>query len=37
LMKPVIFPPGRVKLATKPAPTGSETTTNTIGIVRVSR
>ena len=37
LMKPVIFPPGRGRPATKPAPTGSETPTNTIGIVRVSR
>src|SRR4051794_5923548 len=36
-MNPVIFPPGRGKLATNPLPTGSETTTNTIGIVLVSR
>jgi hypothetical protein len=37
LMKPVILPPGCGKLATNPLPTGSETTTNTIGIVLVSR
>ena len=37
LMKPVIFPPGRGRLATKPSPTGSERGANTIGIVRVSR
>src|SRR6516165_10080820 len=36
-MKPVRLPPGRGKLATNPTPTGSETTANTIGIVRVSR
>jgi hypothetical protein len=37
-MKPVIFPPGRGKLATKPEPAGSaETITNTIGIVHASR
>src|SRR5215471_18176366 len=36
-MKPVRFPPGRDRLSTKPTPTGSETTANTIGIVRVSR
>jgi hypothetical protein len=33
---PLIFPPGRAKLATKPLPTGSETWVNTIGIVLVS-
>ena len=27
-MKPVRFPPGRGRLATKPTPTGSETTAN---------
>jgi hypothetical protein len=37
LVNPVMFPPGRGRPATNPAPTGSETTTNTIGIVRVSR
>src|SRR5262249_46323500 len=37
LIKPVIFPPGRDRLATKPSPTGSETDANTIGITRVSR
>jgi hypothetical protein len=31
-----MLPPGRGRLATRPAPTGSETITNTIGIVRVS-
>ena len=36
-MKPVIFPPGRGRPATKPVPTGSPTFANTIGIVRVSR
>src|SRR5215831_17124967 len=35
--KPVIFPPGCGSPATNPSPTGSETVTNTIGIVRVSR
>src|SRR5262249_56255688 len=34
---PVTLPPGRVRLATKPAPTGSGTVTNTIGTVRVAR
>jgi hypothetical protein len=33
LMKPVRFPPGRGRLATNPAPIGSATVTNTIGIV----
>jgi hypothetical protein len=37
VMKPVIFPPGRGSPSTNPSPTGSVTTTNTIGIVRVSR
>ena len=37
LMNPVMLPPGRDKFATKPLPTGSDTVTNTIGIVRVSR
>ena len=31
-----MFPPGRAKFVTKPPPTGSETTTNTIGIVCVA-
>jgi len=31
-----MLPPGRAVLATNPSPTGSETTTNTIGIVSVS-
>ena len=35
-MKPVVLPPGRDKLSTKPAPTGSATLTNTIGTVRVA-
>src|SRR5262249_1815584 len=30
-----MFPPGRGKLATKPLPTGSETITKTMGMVRV--
>ena len=34
--KPVILPPGWAILSTKPAPTGSGTFTNTIGIVRVA-
>src|SRR5262249_9105445 len=36
LTKPVMLPPGRGRLATKPLPTGSDTVTNTIGIVLVS-
>jgi hypothetical protein len=36
-LKPVIFPPGRGRPATKPEPTGSETDANTIGIVLVAR
>ena len=35
-MKPVTLPPGRARLSTKPAPTGSVTFTNTIGTVRVA-
>ncbi len=35
--KPVRLPPGRLKLATNPAPTGSATPTNTTGIARLSR
>ena len=35
-VKPVALPPGRAKLSTKPAATGSETTGNTIGTVRVA-
>ena len=34
--KPVALPPGRARLSTKPAPTGSVTCTNTIGTVRVA-
>src|SRR6266436_484340 len=37
LWKPVMLPPGRERLATKPSPTGSDTIANTIGIVCVSR
>src|ERR1700681_3339640 len=37
LMKPVILPPGRGRLSTKPSPTGSAVGAKTIGIVRVSR
>src|SRR5215510_10637580 len=35
LVKPVRLPPGRVKLWTTPAVTGSLTWTNTVGVVRV--
>ena len=35
-MKPVTLPPGRAKLSTKPAPTGSRDRRNTIGTVRVA-
>jgi hypothetical protein len=35
--KPVAFPPGRAKLSTYPAPTGSVSITNTTGMVRVAR
>ena len=35
-IKPVALPPGRARLSTKPAPTGSMTITNTIGTVRVA-
>ena len=35
-MKPVALPPGRARLSTKPAPTGSGTCANTIGTVRVA-
>src|SRR5262249_32309925 len=34
-IKPVTLPPGRAKLSTKPAPTGSSTPANTIGTLRV--
>jgi hypothetical protein len=34
--KPVTLPPGRARLLTKPAPTGSATCTNTIGTLRVA-
>ena len=37
MVNPVALPPGRAKLATKPALTGSITCTNTIGMVRVIR
>ena len=36
MMKPVALPPGRARLSTKPAPTGSATLANTIGTVRVA-
>src|SRR5262245_48498737 len=36
IMKPVALPPGRAKLSTKPAPTGSLVSVNTIGMVRVA-
>ena len=35
-VNPVVFPPGRARLATKPEPTGSTTATNTIGAERVA-
>jgi hypothetical protein len=35
-LKPVALPPGRARLWTKPAPTGSATAANTIGTVRVT-
>ena len=35
-VKPVALPPGRAKLETKPAPTGSTTFANTIGTERVA-
>ena len=35
-MKPVLLPPGRAKLSTRPAPTGSAIIVNTIGTVRVA-
>ena len=35
-MNPVALPPGRARLSTKPAPTGSGTITNTIGTVLVA-
>src|SRR6266511_2514661 len=37
LMKPVMLPPGRDRLATKPSPTGSDAAAMTTGIVRVIR
>src|SRR5262245_54899165 len=36
VVKPVALPPGRAKLLTKPAPTGSGVCVNTIGTVRVA-
>ena len=35
-IKPVALPPGRARLSTKPAPSGSVTIANTIGTVRVA-
>src|SRR6516165_8266411 len=35
-IKPVTLPPGRARLSTKPAPTGSGVCVNTIGIARVA-
>jgi hypothetical protein len=37
LLLPVTFPPGRARLATNPMPTGSETSTMTMGMVDVAR
>src|SRR5215203_5388476 len=36
MVNPVALPPGRARLATNPAPTGSMTTANTIGCVRLT-
>ena len=36
-LNPVVLPPGRERLATNPAPTGSMTLANTIGTLRVIR
>src|SRR5215831_3757369 len=36
-IKPVAMPPGRARVSTKPAPTGSATLTNTIGTLRGAR
>ena len=36
MIKPVALPPGRARLSTKPAPTGSGTIANTIGTMRVA-
>src|SRR5512132_804541 len=36
-VKPVMLPPGRVRLATNPLPTGSNTCVNTIGMLLVAR
>jgi hypothetical protein len=36
LLKPVMLPPGRDRLATKPSPTGSATTAKMIGMVAVA-
>ncbi len=36
-LNPVVLPPGRARLATDPAPTGSMTFANTIGTLRVIR
>src|SRR6516165_7612494 len=36
LVNPVALPPGRARLSTKPAPTGSATAANTIGTLRVA-
>ena len=35
-VKPVMLPPGRAKLETKPCPTGSMVTQKTIGMARVA-
>src|SRR5829696_1002789 len=36
VLNPVVFPPGLERLSTSPAPTGSFTTTNTVGTVVLS-
>ena len=35
--RPVTLPPGRAKLVTRPLPTGSDASANTIGIAEVAR
>ncbi len=37
VVNPVMFPPGRARLATRPAPTGSATNVATMGMVAVAR
>jgi len=37
MVDPVMFPPGRARLVTSPAPTGSAAPAKTMGIVLVAR